>query len=424
MTQHSSNIIRHYQTVIGQTFLLIAVLGFAGCETFSKVKVDNPVLGPPPPRLTANDEETPSDAPTVTSLDEHQTDIRLATTSSDIVDKVTEDSQVVATVNGEPIFAADLLEPFQGGLQKAQEAVEQGKFPAEVLEKQKYELMAKSVDGAIERKLLEQGLKKTLKKEQRDMIEVFLDQYFQQEAQRMMAKDGIQTMHEFDEHLKQNGYSLSALRSSFEGRIMAQEYLRAKRGDTPKLTREQLMSHYEKNISEYTNPERVKWQFLLVEYKKHGGRQGAYAVLNKAVQELKEGADFTEVVKKYSDSATRHDGGMWANGDWTTPGSLSDEKVEKALFEMPVGSISSPFESDTEFKLIKVVERQDSTVTPFDKVQNQIETSIVKNGQDEATKKVMDELYETAVIESIFDQKEEVVAPVMSEANPFSTDGF
>ncbi|MCA9038904.1 MAG: peptidyl-prolyl cis-trans isomerase [Planctomycetaceae bacterium] len=377
-------------------------------------------MGPPPPRLSANDAEQPSEAPTVTSYTDGQTDVQLVTSGRDVLDKVTEESQVVATVNGEPIFAADLLEPYQSGLQRAEQDVRDGKLPAEILEKQKFELMKKGIDGAIERKLLEQGLKKTLKKEQREMIQVFLDQYFEQEVQAMMAKDNIQSKHEFDEHLKKNGFSLASLRRGFESRTMATEYLRAKQGDPPKLTRDELMVYYNEHRDEYTIPERVKWQFLLIEYKKHGGRQGAYAVLNKAAQEIKQGVVFEEVVKKYSDSATRYDGGYWASGDWTTPGSLSDSKVEKALFEMPVGRVSAPFESETDFKMVKVVERQEATLTPFDEVQEEIEKNILKADREKATREVMDELYKNAHIESIFEEAKKIEEEQIDQDNPFA----
>ncbi|MAT14630.1 MAG: hypothetical protein CMJ46_05095 [Planctomyces sp.] len=419
MNQLFSNTNRYRSIALGLALIATAVTGMLGCETIGRIKVDNPVMGPPPPRISTNDEALPSDAPTVTAFDSEESEVTLVTAGADVVDKVTEESQVVATVNGQPIFAADLLEPYQSYLQKAEEEVRSGKMPASVLDRQKRELMQKHIDGAIERKLLEQALRKTLKKEQLDMIDVFLEQAFQQEAQRVMAKENIQTMHELDLYFKEAGYSLAAYRRGFESSILSTEYLRAKQGETPKLTREDLMKYYREHIEEYTNPQRVKWQFLLVEYKKHGGRQGAYVVLNKAVEELKQGVDFAEVVRKYSDSATRSNGGLWNEGDWTTPGSLSDTKLEEALFTMPVGRISEPFASDTEFKLAKVIEREAASVTPFDEVQTKIEKEIVQAQREKATKEVKEEIYEKAVIESIFD-KEEDVNFLSDSGNPFS----
>ncbi|MEZ6045720.1 MAG: peptidylprolyl isomerase [Planctomycetaceae bacterium] len=377
------------RTAAGSSLLLMIVSTIIGCGTIGKIKVDNPVMGPPPPRLSHNDEETPSSASTVTAFSEENSKLQLVNLGGEKLDRVTENSQVVATVNGKPIFAGDLLEPYQQGLDRLEQGVQEGKVPPEFLEKQKLDLIKNGIDAAIERELLVQALMKTLKSEQREMIDGFLDQAFEAEVKRLQEKENIETKHELDEFLKSKSFSLASYRKGFESQTLAQEYLRAKRGNNDKLTREDLMKYYRDHIEDYKNPERVKWQFMVIEFKKHGGKQGAYAELSRAVKELKQGKDFTEIVKAYSDSATRYNGGIWGDGDWTVPGSLSDEKLEKALFTLPVGQISTPFESETEFKLVKVIEREHESVTSFDDLQLEIEKAILTGKQQDATKKVM-----------------------------------
>jgi len=161
------------------------------------------------------------------------------------------------------------------------------------------------------------------------------------------------------------------------------------------------VQYYRDHKEDYVVPAKVNWQLLVIEFDKHGGLQGAGQQLKAAVAELKAGTEFTEVVKNYSDSLTKLDGGHWKG---TTKGSLSDQKVEAALFELPVGQISAPIQSETSLKLVKVISRDEERTIPFGKAQNEIEKIIQEERMKAASEKVLAELHENAVVETIFDE--------------------
>ncbi|MBT4866853.1 MAG: hypothetical protein HON53_17250, partial [Planctomycetaceae bacterium] len=122
----------------------------------------------------------------------------------------------------------------------------------------------------------------------------------------------------------------------------------------------------------------------------------------KLIDELKAKADFAEVARKYSDGVTADSGGRW---DWTQKGSLADKRTEKALFELPEGSISQVFVGKKDYQLVRIVSRRQTRQIPFAKVQDEIKGKLKKEQRTEATKNVLTELYANAVIDTIFDKR-------------------
>lgn len=384
------------------SFLNLLILGavtIIGCSTFRGTGIENPVLPSPPPRVSS---QVKSDDTGVVTLPGDNQIEQVKNEEDFTYSTIQDDSQVIAIVNGEQILAGELLAPYKPSPQfrAAEEAVASGKMTPEEFEKIRKMLFRKQLPTAIEQRILVQGLKKSLKPEQLKMIDGFLDQAFDQQLQSMQAKMGVNTLHEVDVLLRKDGSSLADLRNNFETNQLAREFRNAKRGGLPKIGRPEMLEYYRDHKEDYTVPARVKWQLLVIEFNKHGGTLEAGKRLKEAVAKLKETQDFTEVVKEYSDSATRFDGGKW---DWTTKGSLSDQKVEAALFELPVGQISAPFQSDTAFKIVKVNQREPLRVIPFEKVQGEIKKVITEKHMKEAEEKLLAELHEAAVVETIFD---------------------
>jgi parvulin-like peptidyl-prolyl isomerase len=130
--------------------------------------------------------------------------------------------------------------------------------------------------------------------------------------------------------------------------------------------------------------------------------------MKQAIDSLRNGTEFGAVATQFSDGPKRDTGGNW---DWTKQGSLADEKVERALFEIPVGKISQPLESSSAFVLVKVIERRDAGYVPFEDVQDKINNKLQSEGRRDAAQNVIKDLNNTATIWTIFDKKSGSAAP-------------
>lgn len=380
----------------------LALLGAAtmsGCGVLGTAKVDNPVLGPPPPRIAMAQPAERRSGLEPGQYGEDQPGISLTSAGEQTPasGESLDGSQVVATVNGDPIFDSEVLERY--GLQLDRAARE---LPPEQNQNLRKQLIQRDLQGYVDRKLLVQTLRSRLKKEQAEMLDGHLNGLFEKEVERLKGEMGVNTRYEVEQELAKQGTSLENLRNSFANQRMAMEYLGAKANDIPEPTRPELLKYYDENISEYTIPAQVKWQQIVVSYSKRGGKQSALRVLEKLIDELKAGADFAETARKYSDGVTAASGGEW---DWTQKGSLADKRAEKALFELPEGTISQVFVGDKEYQLVHVVSRREQKLIPFTKVQTEIKDKIKKVKRQEATKKVLEELYANAVVETVFDKQ-------------------
>lgn len=389
---------------------LLTVLALAGCDSLNKPKVDNPVMGPAPPRISFNNEDTAQDQnPLQIAQAENEVpaledgNVEQASLSQDSRLSLS-GSQTVAIVNGSPILASEILEPYGAQLTVAKE-----KLPPEKYEEARLMLIKKDLDRHIERKMLADGLKNMLKKEQIDMLNSFINQAFEKEVARMMTEAGVNTRLELDEELRKQHTTLANLKTNFANQRMAMEFLGTKIESDIEPGRPELLAYYNEHHEDYYIPPRVKWQQIAVDFNKHGGREGAQKRLDEIIAKMQptRGANFTEVATELSDGPTAANGGRW---EWTKKGSVADNRIDQALFELPEGMPSQVFESPDSFSIVLVNQRDGGIYRPFDEVQDEIKEAMQKDRKKLAAKEFIADMLAKAEITTIFDEEKSKLA--------------
>ena len=384
-------------------FVVIGLVLIAGCSTTKTVKVDNPVLGPAPPRMAGTNLAPGGTAyvndtlnPTIPGLAPGDiVPIALGGLDESGNSGLVTD-EVVAQVNGTPIFASEVLEPYELKLSQVRE-----KAPPADFRRSRNEIIQRDLDGHIERRLLVLALRATLKKkEQMERITSHLDEAFDEEIEKMQKKMNVHSEHELDQKLKEQKTSLATLRNSFIKQQMARQFLGTKAGKELRLGRVDLIDYYQAHRDEYATPLRARWQQIRVSYAKHGGKEPAFDVLDQVTNELRNGGDFGNVARRFSDGPNASKGGVW---DWTQAGSLADQDIERALFGLPLATISQVFVGPSSFQLVKVIEREQAGYTPFDELQDEIRRKIETDARRQSTNNVIDELRAKATVVTIFD---------------------
>lgn len=388
----------------------------AGCDSLRKVKVDNPVFGEPPPRrIVAADapdrDESASDPFSPLPHDPFggNTDIVQTNLSrGELAAPPLADNDVVARVNGKPVFAAEVLERYAPQLRQAREQAP----PAELRQLQLH-LLKRDLDAYIERKLLVDRLFETLKPEQVQMLEQHLDRAFEEHLETVKKKLNVQTRAELERELARQGTSLESFRSAFANQQIARQYLATKVDRDHKFGRPELLEYYRTHAEEFTIPAAVKWQQIVISRTGPEGKAAAFEKLLAAVSELKRNVPFDEVARRYSSGATAANGGHW--GDWMQRGSLRDKEMERALFTLPLGQISDIFERDDAYYLVRVNERRDDGAVPFPEVQDAILERLQQQHREEQIRQALAELKQQAVIWTIFDDRP---APATADRRP------
>lgn len=163
--------------------------------------------------------------------------------------------------------------------------------------------------------------------------------------------------------------------------------------DKINVTPQELQAYYDQHRDEYRVPEQVKVSHILIKTPPSAadgkvdekGVEDARKKAEDILKQLKSGAKFDELAKKYSeDPGSAKQGGElgWIGRGRTVP------EFEKAAFSLPKGQTSELVKSSYGFHIIHVEDKQDAHLKTLDEVKAQIEP-LVK--QQKAGKLVDDE---------------------------------
>ena len=388
--------------------LVISPVFVSGCRTPKSKLMDilakrdkGEIEGDAPPRrpagrarisLSSPEGETPSAVP-----DAVKAGADIALTEFNPAQEIIEfdGATIVATVNSIPIFASDILEPYTLNLRQA----EKQHTPEEV-NLIKRDLIQKHMQPHIEKAVLVSALREDLDKEKMDQLDVQMEAAFKDEIERLKKQANVGTRVELEEVLGREGVRLETLKTNFAARQMAMFYIGQKANAKVQFSRQELLDWYNAHKEEYAIEALARWQQIRISYGKSGGKTQAAKIMQQVVAALRAGEDFGKVATEFSDGPRKAKAGVW---DWTAPGSLAEENVDRAIWDVEVGSISQVLQTNSAFVLVKVLERKGGGYTPFEDVQDAINEKLVTDSRTSSADKVVQDLMATASIETIFD---------------------
>jgi parvulin-like peptidyl-prolyl isomerase len=392
-------------------FALLMLLPLAGCNKM-RVRVDNPLVGPPPPRdpdrvaaLAAAESQSPASSTgelgtSLVSGEPQQPGVVLIGETVEqappqgISDLMTE---VAARVNGKAVFVGQIVESYTPQIEAARAQFSEVEFRQAIAG-----LVQRDLDQHIDTVLLVDSLMSTLKEEQKEQVEAQIDAMFEERIAEMQKKLDAPSLANLELKLQAEGTSLASLRRRFgdsqiAGQAMAMAIER-KIGDTPVISRQELLQEYRDSIEEFSQPAQVRWQQIWVS--RTGSEQEALQRIQQAAAALQQGESFEEAVRQYSQGATASNDGLW---DWTRPESLENQEIAELLRTLPVGQISQVIADRNSYQIIVVTERKAATITPFEDVQLQLSERLEAERREAAAREVLEELRRSAVIERYFE---------------------
>ncbi len=376
---------------------LLVLLAVAGCKGDGiGPKIDNPVVGPPPPRRIGAEtseasEQFARDEGRRGSRSESDGDVAqtsLSDSSTSVANPL-EGNRVVATINGAPIFEAEILERYAEPLAKMREAA-----PADEYHRQTELLIERDLPSHVEQKLLSEAMRRSLKKDQKKQLDEFTKKQLKEQLDRMKQDLGVNSTAELDRELQKKGTSLAMIEHQFRNRTLAQQYLASKLTQDRKLSRQDLFAYYQQHKKDYEFKRRAKWQQVLIS---RSNESQAKAKLKILTEGISEGRDFGELAKEISDGPTAENSGIYG---WTNSGSLADRRVEQAIFKQDIGEISDIISSPESYQVVRVLAREEAGHTPFDEVQDKIREKLQSADHENEVATLIDQLWADATIDS------------------------
>ena len=152
----------------------------------------------------------------------------------------------------------------------------------------------------------------------------------------------------------------------------------AKLEQTLNPTDADLLVIYNQNQGNFRIPERVHERHILLmtQGKPAADEAKIKAKAEDLVKQLRAGADFAEMAKKYSEDNQGPTGGSAAKGgdlDWVTRGQMVAE-FEKASFSLKPMVISDPVKTQYGYHIIQVLAHEDARMKPLAEVKDAIAT--------------------------------------------------
>lgn len=387
-------------------------LSLTGCSAL-KPKYDNPVFAAAPRRIAT---EAEAMAKKADSGPEKEDIITVSATEDlpTVADMEAEtkefNSSIVATVNGAPVFASEILEQYGGPLQQARQKIidQRDKVPPEkylmMVDQYKQfrdQVIQNDLRSHIERRLLIELLKSEMKADQIKSIQTQLDKQFEEVDLPKLKRDlKVTTKPELEREMMKRDTSLAAVRNSFHANTMAVQYVRSNITQPEEVTRKDTKTYYDEHIAEFETSARVTWRQIQCSFKSVTDRDAAEKKIRTAHAELQSGAKFGDVALKYSDDPVAKEGGVW---DWIKLGSLADKSVESRLFALPIGRMSGIIETKGAFLILEVIDREEAGVQPYEKVQHDIKAKLQKERQAIGPREFLKKTWDAAVIETKYD---------------------
>lgn len=165
-------------------------------------------------------------------------------------------------------------------------------------------------------------------------------------------------------------------------------------------------SFYDSHQDSFRRPEQVRARHILIQPESDGGEQAeqdAQSRLEALRKEAEAGADFAELAGKHSQGPSGERGGdlgYFSRGKMAKP-------FEDAAFGLKPGELSEVVKTQFGYHLIKLEDRREAGVVPFEEVQENLQKYLKEEKVKEAVQSYVKQLRQEAEIERFLDSERE-----------------
>lgn len=218
------------------------------------------------------------------------------------------------------------------------------------------------------------------------------------------------------------GMNWEQFRTQQRRMILSGSYVHGKLADEAPVTYSDIKEYYDRVKGKlYNRPATITISLIdidisKVEIKPDTPKQEFAAKKALEVMEkLKNGEDFAELAKQYSDGYRASSGGLW---DAVSPDALAEPYDVLAVEAegLAVSNIAGPLESGGHIFIMKLEDKQSATEIPLEEVQKEIEQKIIQERKIKNLDKVMSKVMEDAAISGIDTFAQYCIAEIYNRA--------
>lgn len=157
------------------------------------------------------------------------------------------------------------------------------------------------------------------------------------------------------------------------------------------VSSEEKKTYYEENQDIFLQPEMVKASHIITMASaedEEAVKKAALAKITEIQEKLNQGADFAETAMEFSEGPSNTQGGdlgFFARGQMVP-------EFEETAFSLSPGEVSGIVQTDFGYHLIKVVEKQEAAVVPYENVENDIGNFLTEQKTNTAIEQYIEDL--------------------------------
>ena len=294
--------------------------------------------------------------------------------------------EIIARVNNEIITRSELE---KARVQAAEEAQQDcsGRCTPEQLQVAVEDRQKNALRDLIDESLLAQRGKDMGISVEPDVVKQ-LDQIRQQNK--------LKDLDELEKAVTQEGLNWEDFKNNIRNKILTREVIRREVGSHITIGHDEEMKYYEEHKKDFVRPEQVALR--AIEIKTEGKKESEIPELKAKAQKLldrvKEGEDFGELAKRFSDGSTAQQGGFL--GVYKR-GELSKE-LEDMVFKMKRNELTDVIETKQGFLVLQVLEHYDEGEQSFSKVENEIQDHLYSEKMEPAMREYLKTLREQSYV--------------------------
>ncbi|KPK40387.1 MAG: hypothetical protein AMJ78_07260 [Omnitrophica WOR_2 bacterium SM23_29] len=209
------------------------------------------------------------------------------------------------------------------------------------------------------------------------------------------VRSRFSTEDDFDFALNESGLTFDTLRNRYKEQIMMHKLVNYEIRERIVVTPSEVTEYYAKHTDEFKAPESVRLKNIVFRFEEGNTESLVRQKADDACRLIKEGRDFSDVARQYSQGGNAQEGGELG---FIGKGQMRKE-FDEAVFKLEAGEMSSPIKAQEGYYIFKVEEKRESYIRPLSEVSVDVENLIFQEKAKKRYKEWLDRLKRDAFIQ-------------------------
>jgi peptidyl-prolyl cis-trans isomerase SurA len=203
-------------------------------------------------------------------------------------------------------------------------------------------------------------------------------------------------MEDLQKAVEGQGISWDDYKNNIRNGLLTQQVIAHDVGPRIEIPHEDVQKYYDEHKSDFVRPEQVVLSEIALNTS--GKTPDEIEAIRKQAedlhQRLKNGDDFAELAKHFSEGPTAKDGGelgAYERGQLAKP-------IEDVVFALTRGDFTDVIQTKTSFEIFKVVDHFQAGLQPLDKVEGEITNKLYQEKMQPVLRDFLGELREEAYV--------------------------